>query len=135
MKIRIVNYLVILSLFAILSCKKETEKKDVVEPTTEELVNDVMNSADSISSELNESMSENECDKLLAEYEDFMNEYVEFMNEYKGNPTDESLLIDYQRLMTESIEWSTKISDCAKDPLFASKFSAIQIKIANNIAN
>jgi len=139
MKSKIRIFIAILSLFAILSCKKEVENTELVEPTTEELANEVMNSADSLSNVINEGvesdLKEMDCDQTLSDYEHFMTEYIEFMNKYKKNPTDPSFLVDYQRLMTESNEWTTKIGSCAKDPAFASKFSAIQIKIANNIAN
>ncbi len=139
MKNRVIYFLVILSVFAILSCKNETKNEVIKEPTIEELTSEVMNSADSLSNEINEGveadLQEMDCNQLLSDYEDFMTEYVEFMNKYKENPTDAALLVDYQRLMSESTEWSTKIGSCAKDPVFASKFSAIQIKIANNIAN
>lgn len=139
MKNRVIYFLVILSVFAILSCKNETKNEVIKEPTIEELTSEVMNSADSLSNEINEGveadLQEMDCNQLLSDYEDFMNEYVEFMNKYKENPTDHSLLVDYQRLMTESNEWTTKIGSCANDPAFASKFSTIQIKIANNIAN
>lgn len=137
MKSKIRIFIAILSLFAILSCKKEVENTELVEPTTDELVDEVLNSTDSLSNELDETISDelSDCDVILSDYEEFMIEYVEFMNEYKENPTDAALLVDYQRLMSESTEWSTKIGSCSKDPAFASKFSAIQIKIANNIAN
>lgn len=87
----------------------------------------------SVSVDNEDSTGNSDCDQMLADYENFMNDYVSILKQYKEDPSDVSVLSDYQRLMTESAEWSTKISDCANDPTFAPKFSAIQVKIANSI--
>jgi hypothetical protein len=71
------------------------------------------------------------CDELLAGYEKFMTDYIEIIKKYKDNPSDQTLLEDYNKLMTEAGTWASKTSACAGDPAFAAKFSQIQMKIAN----
>jgi hypothetical protein len=89
-------------------------------------------SSNSGSSEDNKSSSSSgDCDEFLEGYEKFMVEYIAVLKKYKNNPTDASILSEYTSVMSKASEWSSKTSDCASDSKFASKFSEIQMKIAN----
>jgi hypothetical protein len=46
------------------------------------------------------------------------------------NRDDQDLLADYTNLLGQASSWATKTMSCAADPAFASKFAAIQMKIA-----
>ena len=76
-----------------------------------------------------------DCDEFLSGYEQFMDNYISILKKYKNNPTDASILSEYTSIMAEASEWSSKTSDCATDPKFASKFTAIQLKIASAAAS
>jgi hypothetical protein len=75
--------------------------------------------------------SPNQCDKYLKDYEEFMNEYIAIVKKYKANPNNPTLLMDYTSMMAKAGEWTEKIEDCAANPAYAAKFSAIQMKIAS----
>lgn len=91
-------------------------------------------SSDGSQVEKKSSESSTDCDEFLKGYEKFMDKYIAILKKYKANPTDASILSDYTSMLTEAQEWSTKTADCAADPKFASKISAIQMKIANAAA-
>ena len=84
--------------------------------------------------EKSSSVSSGDCDEYLKGYEKFMDKYIAILKKYRANPTDASILSDYTSMVTEAQDWATKTADCAADINFASKFSAIQIKIANAAA-
>lgn len=72
-----------------------------------------------------------DCDQLLSDYESFMQSYIDILKKYKANPSDAAILSDYTELMSEASKWSSKTAGCAADASFASKFAAIQTKIAS----
>jgi hypothetical protein len=74
--------------------------------------------------------SGSDCEAFLREYEAFMTEYVSVAREYALNRDDQDLLADYTNLLGQASSWATKTMSCAADPAFASKFAAIQMKIA-----
>ncbi len=71
-----------------------------------------------------------DCNAFLSEYESFMNEYVSVAKEYAMNRDDQELMAKYTSLLGQASSWATKTMSCASDPAFASKFAAIQMKIA-----
>jgi len=77
------------------------------------------------------SSSSTDCDELLEGYEEFMDQYIDMIKKMKNNPGDMSIMTDYASIMTEAGKWSSKTADCAADAKYASKFIAIQMKIAN----
>lgn len=96
-----------------------------------EIVEEKFDSDSSSSSESNDlSSSSGDCDEFLEGYEEFMDNYVAILKKYKNNPSDMSILSDYTSLTSEAQEWATKTAECANDPKYASKLSAIQMKIA-----
>lgn len=98
----------------------------------EEKFDSESSSSSSSSSESNEqSSSSGDCDKFLKGYEKFMDEYIAVIKKMKNNPNDMSVMTDYTSMLTEAAEWAEKTADCAADAKFASKFAAIQMKIAN----
>lgn len=83
----------------------------------------------------NATSASGDCDEFLKGYEKFMDDYIVILENYKNDPTDASILSEYTSMMTEATAWSTKTADCAADAEFASKFAAIQMKIANAASN
>ena len=82
-------------------------------------------------SEQSESSTSNNYDEFLKGDEKFMDKYIAIIKKMKNNPNDMSVMTDYTSMMTEATEWAEKTADCAADAKFASKFAAIQMKIAN----
>jgi hypothetical protein len=93
---------------------------------------DSESSSNSESSEMSSSLGD--CDEFLEGYEKFMDEYIAIIKKMQKNPDDMSVMTDYTSMMTEATEWTEKTADCAADAEFASKFAAIQMKIANAAA-
>ena len=89
----------------------------------------------SASTEESSSEDSGDCGEFLSEYEDFMDNYIDILDKYKEDPTDMSILSEYSSITQEAQEWTSKISDCASDPLFAAKFAKIQMKIASAASN
>lgn len=76
--------------------------------------------------------SSSNCDDFLRNYEKFMNNYIEIIKKQKNNPTDASIIAEYTSIMSQLSDWNIdKMEGCNKDPDFISKFTTIQLKIAN----
>jgi hypothetical protein len=56
-----------------------------------------------------------EWDEYLDDYEEYMDDYIELMKNMKDDPSDMSILTEYQSLMEKGQEWSTKMSDASGD--------------------
>jgi hypothetical protein len=74
------------------------------------------------------------CEELLKNYEKFLNNYIPTIKKMKNNTNVLSVMMDYSALMNEAADWTAKTSYCAADARYASKFFAIQMKIANTAA-
>lgn len=74
--------------------------------------------------------SGSDCEKYLKEYEKFVMDYIEIIKKYKKNPTDNSILSDYTRMVSEANDWTTKIQDCQNDPTLFQKYTELTQKIA-----
>lgn len=102
--------------------------EEKIKSDDDEILND---SGDSMDDESVSSSNGSDCDKFLDGYEKFMIKYIAILKKYQKNPASASVLAEYTLLMTEAQEWSTKTADCASNPKFAARFTAIQMKIAN----
>lgn len=75
--------------------------------------------------------SGSDCEQFLREYEKFVMDYIDILKKYKKNPTDNTILSDYTRMVSMANDWTAKIQDCQNDPTFASKYLELTQRIAN----
>jgi hypothetical protein len=73
------------------------------------------------------------CDEFLDKYETFMKDYIAIIKKYKDNPTDASILSEYQKLQSEANNFPQP-DDCAADEKFVKKYTRIQEKIAKAVS-
>lgn len=83
------------------------------------------------SSESSSMNSSGDCDQFLKGYEKYMKDYIAIIKKYKNNPYDDSIVAEYNALLSEASDWTSKTADCAEDEEFAADFAEIQMKIAN----
>ena len=74
------------------------------------------------------------CEEFLNGYEEFMNEYINIMKKMKKNPEDLTIISEYTQMMTKATEWAEKTQDCSIDAKFTARYTEIQLKIANALA-
>lgn len=72
-----------------------------------------------------------ECQEFLNGYEKYVNDYLKAIEKYKSNPTDMTVLTDFNRMTAEASSWTSKTPDCSDYPEFMVKFSEIQMKLTN----
>jgi hypothetical protein len=125
--------------FILTSCGSSTKEKSKDEnssvSTSEKSGdNSASNQKGSTTEKTSSSSTTGDCDQFLKDYESFMVKYIDFLKKYKANPTDPAILSEYTSMAAESQTWSTKTANCAADPMYAAKFSAIAMKIANAAA-
>jgi predicted small lipoprotein YifL len=71
-----------------------------------------------------------DCETFLNEYEKFVMAYIDVIKKYKENPTDNSILTDYSKMVAEANDWTGKIQDCQNDSKFAQKYMELTTRIA-----
>lgn len=81
-------------------------------------------SSPSASSDANAS----DCDKFIANYEEFVTSYVEVLKKYKANPTDATILSEYSELSQKAAEMSKQSKDCTD-----SKYSLKLLELSQKI--
>lgn len=82
--------------------------------------------------------SDAEWKQFLKDYEAWVDSYIAIYNKYKANPTDQSILSDYTKMVGEMTEWSEKaddIEDELEDTDAALEYSAELMRIASKLAN
>jgi hypothetical protein len=62
-----------------------------------------------------ESSASDEMDEILDDYEEYVEDYVAIIKRQKADPTDMSILTEYQGLMQKGTEWSTKMSEMTSE--------------------
>jgi hypothetical protein len=72
-----------------------------------------------------------DCQDFLNGYEKYVNDYIAALEKYKSNPTDMTVITDFNRMTAESSAWTSKTPDCSDYPEFITKFSEIQLKLTN----
>ena len=79
-----------------------------------------------------ESLTSDDWNDVLNDYERYVNNYISFIKKQKENPSDMTIINEYQELMLEGTTWSTKMSKMSSELGFAelSRMQQIQIKLA-----
>lgn len=79
-----------------------------------------------------ESSPSDEWNETLDGYEEYVDDYVSLIKKQKADPSDMSIMTEYQELMQKGTEWSTKMSEMASDfgPEQVSRMQEIQSKLS-----
>lgn len=119
MKIKQILSISTVVLFALLSLTSCSDKNNANTTTSQEAVSSnteiTVSETTSISNSIN-----TEWKTFLSEYEEWTDNYIELIKKYQENPTDTSLLTDYNEMAKQAIEWSEKaekLTDTLKESL------------------
>ena len=131
------NFLIItLMIFSIsvMSCGNGGEKGDDSEEmtTTENAQSDVADSGSTEQSdqEVGDDSGSN-CDDWLDDYESYIDDYIVMLKKYQSNPTDMSIMQEYQSMMQKAQSMSQNTpEDCASDAGFVTKMAKISAKMS-----
>jgi hypothetical protein len=84
---------------------------------------------------VDESSASDEWNETLDGYEDYVDDYVALIKKQKADPTDMSIMTEYQELMQKGTEWSTKMSEMSSDfgPEQLTRMQEIQAKLSKGI--
>lgn len=85
------------------STEMNTMDEEDAEPDTEEVDNSEMD------------VVSGEWDEVLDDYEDYVDTYVVILKKLNADPTDMSVMTEYQELMEKSTDWSEKMSSMSAD--------------------
>jgi hypothetical protein len=70
-----------------------------------------------------------DCEKFLRDYEAFVNSYIRLYKKYKANPSDVTIIEEYNDAARQALEMENNISVCT-DTKFASRLLDLQNKLA-----
>ncbi|MFT5857990.1 MAG: hypothetical protein ACI865_000074 [Flavobacteriaceae bacterium] len=111
-----------IALMALASCGGEEEKSPENElqndwsETTQQEEDQSDASLDDDEVEVSdESSASDEMDEILDDYEEYVEGYAAIIKRQKADPTDMSILTEYQELMQKGTEWSTKMSEMSSE--------------------
>jgi len=79
-----------------------------------------------------DSSPSDEWNETLDDYEEYVDDYVSLIKKQKADPTDMSIMTEYQELMQKGTKWSTKMSEMSSDfgPEQLSRMQKIQSKLS-----
>ena len=126
------------------SCGGSEEKKTPIEGLTDliemsqqyqkEKVEEPKEEAEKEEVEVSEeaSISTDEWNEFLASYERYVDSYVAIIKKQKVDPSDMSIMTEYQAMILEGTKWSTKMTEISPDLEFSQlmQMQKIQMKIA-----
>jgi hypothetical protein len=124
---------------ALVSCGGEEEKapkKEVLNEwsddsdQSDEEETDVSMDETEVETSEEESPSD-EWNEVLDGYEDYVDDYSAILKKQKADPTDMSIMTEYQALMQKGSEWSTKMSEMSSSfgPEQLTRMQSIQSKL------
>ena len=128
-----------ISTMLLASCggSNEEESKDDTSQDNIELTDDTENDEDMDMSEDDTDNSEgtsssDEWNDVLDDYESYVDDYIAIIKKQKKDPTDMSIMTEYQDLMQKGTEWSTKMSGISSEfgPEQLSRMQEIQMKLS-----
>ncbi len=76
-----------------------------------------------------ENASSSDCDQFIRDYEAFADSYIRIMKRYKQNPSDMSILNEYNEISQKASNMQTKASNCT-DTKYTSKLMSIANRLA-----
>lgn len=88
---------------------------EMTDETENETVIDKDDELESNTEIIDDSSSSDEWDSVLDDYESYVDDYVAIIKKQKENPTDMSIMTEYQELMQKGTEWSTKMSEMSSN--------------------
>lgn len=107
----------------------ESEVNDMIEDDSEE--DDSSIDMEEVES-TDETSSSDEWSKVLDDYESYVDDYTALIKKQKADPTDMSIMTEYQQLMQKGTEWSTKMSEISSEfgPKELTRMQEIQTKLS-----
>ena len=114
---------------------EEQEVQEDMSNDTTEVSNDTEDDSDMTEDDTEnseESSSADEWNEVLDDYEDYVDNYIAIIKKQKADPTDMSIMTEYQELMQKGTEWSNKMSEMSSEfgPEQLSRMQEIQAKIS-----
>lgn len=109
----------------------DTSQNDI--EVTDETENDEdMDMSEDNTESSEEASPSDEWNEVLDDYEAYVDDYIAIIKKQKANPSDMSIMTEYQDLMQKGTEWSTKMSEMSSDfgPEQLSRMQEIQAKLA-----
>jgi len=105
---------------------------EMTDETENETAIDKDDESESNTEIIDDSSSSDEWDSVLDDYESYVDDYVAIIKKQKENPTDMSIMTEYQELMQKGTEWSTKMSEMSSNfgPEQLSRMLEIQAKLS-----
>lgn len=88
--------------------KQANESHNDAETKVEETAGTETSTEENIKNAKTDNTSDEDWRQFLKEYELWMDDYNAFMKKYAENPTDESFIADYAKLMSKVSEWNEK---------------------------
>jgi len=88
---------------------------EMTDETENETAIDKDDESESNTEIIDDSSSSDEWDSVLDDYESYVDDYVAIIKKQKENPTDMSIMTEYQELMQKGTEWSTKMSEMSSN--------------------
>ena len=73
--------------------------------------------------------SSSDCDQFIRDYEAFADSYIRIMKKYKQDPSDMSILNEYNEIIQKASDMQTKASNCT-DTKYTSKLMSIANRLA-----
>ena len=70
-----------------------------------------------------------DCSSFLDEYEEFVNDYIAMVKKYKANPTDMSVLEDYQNMVEKATDMQKEAKNC-KGSKYVKRVNQLNQKLA-----
>lgn len=128
-----------ISAMTIASCggSNEPENQDDVLQDDIELTDETENDQDMDVSEddigsTDETSSSDEWNEVLDDYEAYVDDYIAIIKKQKADPSDISIMTEYQGLMQKGTEWSTKMSEMSSEfgTEQLSRMQEIQMKLS-----
>ena len=118
----------------LLSCENPLEKNAPAEKLTDpiEVSTDIQEESGGEMMISDTPHNSEEWNDILNDYEHYVNSYIAFIKKKKENPTDMAIINEYQELMQEGTEWTSKRTKASSELEFAqlSRMQQIQLKLA-----
>jgi len=115
-------YLSFISLFVLVSCGGNNDKKDKQNDAESTLEKSV---------EADEFDTAKDCDEFIDQYEKWMDDYLKLLEKYMKNPMDAALMQKYVEVSQEATSWLeqwTNLAACASNDKYQKRFDAISEK-------
>lgn len=103
--------------------------------TSEEATSEAVTKEETSAEDATNDDASSNCDAWLDDYEAYIDDYIRILKKYQANPTDMSVMQEYQSMMQKAQSMSQNTpDDCAADPGFMGRMSKITAKMSGAAA-